>query len=156
MSKRAQRLMDDLVDLEIEKIDAILNKIDNDPENEEFKYIERNLWKKIRNTAVMGRRTGLGITGEGDMLASLNLRYGSEDANDFSEQVHKKMAIHAYLSSVNMAKERGSFPIFDYNKEIHNPFVQRIVNACPEIESCMKNLWSTQYCSLNHRSYWHY
>lgn len=122
----AQRMMDDIIDLELEKIDAILDKIKADPEDPELKWVERRLWEKIRQKAIEGRRTGVGITGEGDMLAGLGLRYGSENAIDFSTEVHKTVAIEAYRSSVNMAKERGSFPIFDINREKDNPFINRL------------------------------
>lgn len=122
----AQRLMDDIIDLELEKIDAIIEKIDDDPESEEIKYIERRLWEKIKTKAREGRRTGVGITAEGDMLAALGIRYGSEDATDFSEEIHKTLAVEAYRSSVNMAKERGTFKIFDAEREKNNPLINRI------------------------------
>ena len=122
----AQRLMDDIIDLELEKIDAIIEKIDDDPESEEIKYIERRLWEKIKTKAREGRRTGVGITAEGDMLAALGIRYGSEDATDFSEEIHKTLAVEAYRSSVNMAKERGAFKIFDAEREKNNPLINRI------------------------------
>lgn len=129
----AQRIMDDIIDLELEKIDAIIEKIDNDPEDEEIKRIERNLWVNIRTKAKEGRRTGVGITAEGDMLAALNLRYGSDNATDFSEEIHKTVTLEAYRSSVNLAKERGAFKIYDANREKHNPFVNRIKKADPEL-----------------------
>ena len=122
----AQRLMDDIIDLEQEKIDAILKKIDTDPEDEELKRAEQHLWEKIRTRTTEGRRTGVGITGEGDMLAALGLRYGSENAIDFSVEVHKTVALEAYRSSIIMAKERGSFSIYDSNREKANPFINRI------------------------------
>ncbi len=122
----AQRLMDDIIDLELEKIDAIIEKIDGDPEGEEIKYTERSLWLKIQTKAREGRRTGVGITAEGDMLAALGLRYGSEEATDFSEEIHKTLAIEAYRSSVNMAKERGAFTIYDAEREKSNPMIKRI------------------------------
>jgi ribonucleoside-diphosphate reductase alpha chain len=122
----AQRIMDDIIDLEIEKIDAILTKIAKDPEDEEVKRVERKLWEKIKEKAVQGRRTGLGITAEGDMLAALGLQYGSEDAISFSEKVHKNLAVEAYRSSTEMAKERGAFLVFDKSKELENPFLLRI------------------------------
>ncbi|MGV8135561.1 MAG: adenosylcobalamin-dependent ribonucleoside-diphosphate reductase [Mangrovibacterium sp.] len=122
----AQRLMDDIIDLELEKIDAIIAKIDADPEDEEIKYTERSLWLKIQTKAREGRRTGVGITAEGDMLAALGLRYGSEEATDFSEEIHKTLAIEAYRSSVNMAKERGAFTIYDAEREKNNPMIKRI------------------------------
>lgn len=129
----AQRIMDDIIDLELEKIDAIIEKIDKDPEEEEIKRIERNLWVNIRTKAQEGRRTGVGITAEGDMLAALNLRYGSDIATDFSEEIHKTVTLEAYRSSVNLAKERGAFKIYDANREKHNPFVNRIKKADPEL-----------------------
>lgn len=122
----AQRIMDDIIDLELEKIDAILQKIDADPESEEIKLVERNLWLEIRKKARDGRRTGIGITGEGDMLAALNILYGSPKGIDFSVKVHKMLAIEAYRGSVNMAKERGSFNFYDSEKEKNNPFILRI------------------------------
>ncbi|MBN2523441.1 MAG: adenosylcobalamin-dependent ribonucleoside-diphosphate reductase [Bacteroidales bacterium] len=122
----AQRLMDDIIDLELEKIDAILDKIGNDPEEIEIKRVERKLWENIRTKAEEGRRTGIGITAEGDMLAALGLRYGSEDATDFSIEVQKTLALEAYRSSVYLAKERGAFGIYDSHLEKDNPFVQRL------------------------------
>ncbi len=122
----AQRIMDDIIDLELEKINAILDKIKADPEDPELKWVERRLWEKIKQKALEGRRTGVGITGEGDMLAGLGLRYGSENAIDFSTEVHKTVAIEAYRSSVNLARERGSFPVFDINREKDNPFINRL------------------------------
>jgi ribonucleoside-diphosphate reductase alpha chain len=122
----AQRMMDDIIDLELEKIEAILDKIKADPEDPELKWVERRLWEKIKQKAIEGRRTGVGITGEGDMLAALGLRYGSENAIDFSTEVHKTVALEAYRSSVNLARERGSFPIFDINREKDNPFINRL------------------------------
>ena len=109
----AQRIMDDIIDLELEKVDAIIRKIDGDPETAEVKLVERNLWLNIQNKAREGRRTGIGITAEGDMLAALGIQYGSEVGNSFSEEIHKTMAIAAYRASVNTAKERGAFEIFD-------------------------------------------
>jgi len=134
----AQRIMDDIIDLELEKIDGILNKIYADPEDEEIKGVEKNLWLNIRKKAEQGRRTGIGITGEGDMLAGLGLRYGSDIATDFSEEVHKTLALAAYGSSVELAKERGAFPIFDSSKEANNPFIQRLAEAEPEMYEEMK------------------
>lgn len=122
----AQRMMDDIIDLEIEKADKILEKIDSDLEPEYVKAVERRLWEKIREKAVQGRRTGLGITGEGDMLAALGFRYGSEEATAFAVEVHKNLAIEAYRESVKMAGERGAFPIYDTKKEEGNPFIRRI------------------------------
>ncbi|MCR4965756.1 MAG: adenosylcobalamin-dependent ribonucleoside-diphosphate reductase [Bacteroidales bacterium] len=129
----AQRLMDDIIDLELEKIDKILAKIESDPESKDLKSVEHSLWTKIRNQSLKGRRTGLGITAEGDMLAALNIRYGSDEGNAFSTEVHKQLALAAYRSSVNMAKERGAFPIYSCIKEGHNPFIQRIQKADPKL-----------------------
>jgi len=124
----AQRIMDDIIDLELEKIDNILAKIDSDPESDEIKSIERNLWKNIRDKAEEGRRTGIGITAEGDMLAALGIRYGSKEGNAFSEKVHKNLALSVYRGSVNTAKERGAFAIYDAKREENNPFIQRLKN----------------------------
>ena len=129
----AQRLMDDLIDLELEKIDQILAKIEKDPESEDVKRVEKELWLKIRKQSTKGRRTGLGITAEGDMLAALNIRYGSDEGNAFSTEVHKQLALAAYRSSVTMAKERGAFPVYSCIKEGHNPFIQRIQKADPKL-----------------------
>ena len=131
--KIAQRLMDDLIDMEVEKIDAILKKIDSDPEAENIKSVEKELWLKIKKKTTQGRRTGLGITAEGDMLAALNIRYGSKEAIDFSAEVHKKLALAAYRSSVELAKERGKFEVYDTKREIHNPFIKRLREADPEL-----------------------
>lgn len=125
----AQRLVDDIVDLEIEQIDKILNKVQSDPESEDTKIREINLWNKIKQKIQEGRRTGLGITAEGDMLAALGLRYGTEEATQFSEELHKIMAVESYKSSINLAKERGCFPIWDYEKEKDNTFINRIVDS---------------------------
>ena len=122
----AQRIMADMIDLELEKIDAIQAKIDRDPEDEEIKAVEGNLWNKIRQKAIQGRRTGIGITAEGDMLAALGLQYGSDIAIDFAVEVQKTLAVEAYRSSVYLAKERGPFPIFDAQREKKNPFINRI------------------------------
>ena len=127
----AQRMMDDIIDLELEKIDAILAKIIADPEKEELKLVERNLWQNIRSKAEEGRRTGIGITAEGDMLASLGLRYGLDDATDFSVEVHKTLALEAYRSSIYLAKERGPFAIYDAEREKNNPFILRMKEADP-------------------------
>ncbi len=127
----AQRIMDDIIDLELEKIDAIIKKIDDDPETEEIKAVERNLWINIRTKAQEGRRTGIGITAEGDMLAALGLRYGSEDATDFSVEVHKIVALEAYRSSVNLGRERGAFKIYSAEREKNNPLINRIRVADP-------------------------
>ncbi len=130
---KAMRLMDDLIDLEIEKVDAILAKINSDPEDKDIKRVERELWEKIRQKGLEGRRTGLGITAEGDMLAALGLRYGSDKAIDFSVNVQKNLAVEAYRSSVTMAKERGAFPIFSAEREKHNPMIDRIKEAEPSL-----------------------
>jgi ribonucleoside-diphosphate reductase alpha chain len=129
----AQRIMDDIIDLEVEKIDAILAKIDADPEEEEVKRVEKNLWVNIRQKTLQGRRTGIGITAEGDMIAALGSRYGTKEATDFSVEVHKLLAIEAYASSVNLAEERGKFPVFDIGKEKDNPFIMRIKEAAPAV-----------------------
>lgn len=129
----AQRIMDDIVDLELEKIELIMEKIERDPQTSEVKGAERHLWEKIQKKSGMGRRTGVGITAEGDMLAAMGLRYGSQEATDFSVNVHKTLALNAYRSSVNMAKERGAFEIFDANREKDNPFINRIKEADPEL-----------------------
>lgn len=127
----AQRIMDDIIDLELEKVDAILAKIDNDPEPEDIKQVEKNLWYNIRTKAQEGRRTGIGITAEGDMLAALGLRYGTDEATDFSLEVHKIVALEAYRSSVYLARERGAFNIYDANREKNNPMINRIREADP-------------------------
>ncbi|HMZ24057.1 MAG TPA: adenosylcobalamin-dependent ribonucleoside-diphosphate reductase, partial [Saprospiraceae bacterium] len=125
----AQRIMDDIIDLELEKIDEILRKVDEDPESDQIKSIERNLWLSIREKAHQGRRTGIGITAEGDMLAALGYRYGSPEGIDFSVEVHKTVALEAYRASVHAAKERGAFGIYDAEREKNNPFIQRIKEA---------------------------
>ena len=134
----AQRIMDDIVDLEMEKIDQIIEKIKADPENDEVKETEYHLWEKIKRKSSMGRRTGVGITAEGDMLAALGLRYGTEGATDFSVLVHKTLALNAYRSSVTMGKERGAFEVFDAQREAKNPFVLRLKEADPELYDDMK------------------
>ena len=130
---KAQRIMDDIIDLEMEKIDAILQKIDADPETEEVKKSERNLWLKIKHRTGQGRRTGVGTTAEGDMIAALGLKYGTQEATDFSERVHRTLALAAYGSSVNMAKERGAFEIYDTEREKNNPYIQRLAAEDPEL-----------------------
>ncbi|MDE6487472.1 MAG: adenosylcobalamin-dependent ribonucleoside-diphosphate reductase [Muribaculaceae bacterium] len=130
---KAQRIMDDIIDLEMEKIDVILEKIDSDPETEEVKAAERNLWLKIKAKTGKGRRTGVGTTAEGDMLAALGYRYGTPEATDFSESVHRALALAAYGSSVDMAAERGAFEIFDAEREKNNPFIDRLREASPEM-----------------------
>ena len=134
----AQRIMDDIIDLELEKVDAILDKIYKDPEDEEIKRVEINLWENIKRKAIEGRRTGVGITAEGDMLAGLGLQYGSENAIDFSVEVHKTVALEAYRSSVNLARERGPFEVFDYAKEKDNPFINRLGKEDPGLLEEMK------------------
>lgn len=134
----AQRMMDDIIDLELEKIDIIIDKIDQDPEDAEVKRIERNLWIEIRKKAEEGRRTGVGITAEGDMLAALGIRYGSKEGNEFSVNLHKTLALAAYRSSVEMAKERGAFAIYDAKREQNNPFVLRIKENDPALYNDMQ------------------
>jgi ribonucleoside-diphosphate reductase alpha chain len=125
----AQRIMDDIVDLEMEKIELIMQKIDADPQSDEVKSTERHLWEKIQRKSAMGRRTGVGITAEGDMIAAMGLRYGTQEATDFSVNVHKTLALNAYRSSVAMAQQRGAFEIFDAKREEKNPFILRIKEA---------------------------
>lgn len=134
----AQRIMDDIIDLELEKIERIMDKIDSDPESDEIKSTERHLWEKIYRKSGLGRRTGVGITAEGDMLAAMGLRYGTEEATDFSEKVHRTIAIEAYRSSVNMAKERGAFEIYNSEREANNPFINRLKEADSELYEEMK------------------
>ncbi len=134
----AQRIMDDIIDLELEKIERIMQKIDGDPEGNDVKQTERTLWQKIYKKSGQGRRTGVGITAEGDMLAALGLRYGTEEATEFSEKVHKTVALSAYRSSVRMAKERGAFDIYDTEREKNNPFINRLREADPEMYEEMK------------------
>ena len=130
---RAQRIMDDIIDLEMEKIDLILRKIDEDPETEEVKFAERNLWQKIRTKTLKGRRTGVGTTAEGDMLAALGYKYGTPEATAFSVSVHKALALAAYNASVDMASERGAFEIFDAAREAENPYINRLREADPAL-----------------------
>ena len=134
----AQRIMDDIIDLEIEKIEAIMAKIESDPESEEVKASERKLWQKIMDKSTLGRRTGVGITAEGDMLAAMGLRYGTDEATDFSEKVHRTIAIEAYRSSVQMAKERGAFAVYDSEREKNNPFINRLKDADPSLYDEMR------------------
>ncbi len=131
--RKAQRIMDDIIDLELEKIELILDKIESDPQNEEVKFAERNLWQKIQRKSGMGRRTGVGITAEGDMLAALGLRYGTQEATDFAVEVQKTVCLSAYASSVEMARERGAFEMYDAKREEQNPFIQRIKAADPKL-----------------------
>ncbi len=134
----AQRIMDDIIDLELEKIEKIIEKVDSDPETDEVKGPERHLWEKIYKKSSMGRRTGVGITAEGDMIAAMGLRYGTEEATEFAEKVHKTLALETYRSSVNLAKERGAFEIYDAIREENNPFINRIKEADPELYAEMR------------------
>lgn len=134
----AQRIMDDIIDLELEKIEKIIAKVDSDPETDEVKWPERHLWEKIYKKSSMGRRTGVGITAEGDMIAAMGLRYGTEEATKFAEKVHKTLALETYRSSVNLAKERGAFEIYDAVREENNPFINRIKEADPELYAEMR------------------
>ncbi len=134
----SMRMMDDIIDLESEKIDAIIKKIEADPESNEVKRVEINLWKNIQEKTLKGRRTGVGITAEGDMLAALGLQYGTKNATDFSVKIHQEIAVEAYRASVVMAKERGAFPIYSYEREKNNPFIQRINSVDPTVLSEMK------------------
>ena len=127
----AQRIMDDIIDLESEKIEKILEKIDSDPESMEVKETERHLWEKIQKKTLQGRRTGVGITAEGDMIAALGLRYGTDEATECAEEIQKTLALEAYRSSVMMAKERGAFEIYDSKREEKNPFINRLREADP-------------------------
>lgn len=132
---KAQRIMDDIVDLELEKIDLIMDKISHDPQSDDIKHAEYHLWEKIKDKSSKGRRTGVGITAEGDMLAAMGLRYGTEEATTFSVDVHRTLALTAYASSVKMAQERGAFAIFDAEREKNNPFLLRIKEADPKLYS---------------------
>ncbi len=133
----AMRMMDDIIDLELEKVQLIIDKIATDPEDDDVRKVELNLWNKIREMALKGRRTGLGITAEGDMLAALGLRYGSDEANDFATLIQKTLALSAYRTSVKMAEERGAFEVFDSAKEQGNPMIERIKEADPELYAQM-------------------
>lgn len=133
----AQRMMDDIIDLEMEKILTIIAKIEDDPETDEVKATELNLWKKIKDKTSQGRRTGVGTTAEGDMIAAMGLTYGTEEATKFSVEVHKTLALAAYRSSVMLASERGAFPVFDYKREANNPFMNRLKEADPELYDLM-------------------
>lgn len=135
---KAQRIMDDIVDLELEKVDLIMSKIANDPQDDDIKHAEYHLWEKIKKKSSLGRRTGVGITAEGDMIAAMNLRYGTQEATDFSVDVHRTLALAAYRSSVEMAKERGAFEIFSAEREANNPFILRIKDADPQLYEDMK------------------
>ncbi|MCB9335811.1 MAG: adenosylcobalamin-dependent ribonucleoside-diphosphate reductase [Flavobacteriales bacterium] len=136
-SMMAQRIMDDIVDLELEKVNKIIEKIEADPENLDIKRTELTLWKKIKTKSIQGRRTGVGITAEGDMLAALGLKYGTKDATSFSTDIHKKLALSAYRSSVDMAKDRGAFPIYDSMREEKNPMITRIKEADEQLYTDM-------------------
>ena len=129
----AQRIMDDIVDLEMEKIDIILEKIQSDPQSDDVKHTERCLWEKIKHKSGLGRRTGLGITAEGDMIAAMGLRYGTQEATDFAVSVQKTLALNAYRSSVTMAEERGAFAVYDTRREAANPFIERLREADPKL-----------------------
>ena len=133
----AQRMMDDIIDLEVEKIEKILAKVESDPECESIKRTERELWEKIMDKTTKGRRTGVGTTAEGDMLAALGLRYGTPEATAFSVEVHKTLALAAYRSSVQMAQERGAFHVYDAKREENNPYIQRLKEADPELYELM-------------------
>ena len=133
----AQRMMDDIIDLEMEKIETIIAKIETDPETDEVKATELNLWKKIKDKTSQGRRTGVGTTAEGDMIAAMGLTYGTEEATKFSVEVHKTLALAAYRSSVMLASERGAFPVFDYKREVNNPFMNRLKEADSELYDLM-------------------
>ena len=137
-ARHALRIMDDIIDLELEKIDRIIDKIEADPEEEDIKAIEKSLWLNIREKCIQGRRTGIGITAEGDMLAALGLRYGSDEAISFSTEVHKMLALEASRSSVDLARDRGAFPIYSTEREKNNPFINRIREADPELYEDMK------------------
>ncbi len=128
-ARLALRIMDDIVDLELEHIDKILNKLSQDPESDTIKRNEKELWEKIREKAIHGRRTGIGITAEGDMLAALGIRYGTSQATDFSQKVHETLALNVYRSSVTLAQQRGAFPIYDAQREVNNPFINRLKTA---------------------------
>lgn len=136
----AQRVMDDIIDLELEKIDAIMEKIKDDPETDEVKHTELNLWQKIKRKTAMGRRTGCGTTAEGDMLAALGLRYGTPEATDFSVKVHKELALAYFKASVDLAEQRGAFEMYDAEKEKNNPFINRLREAAPELIGKMEKV----------------
>ncbi|MBR2367819.1 MAG: adenosylcobalamin-dependent ribonucleoside-diphosphate reductase [Alistipes sp.] len=135
---KAMHLMDDIIDLELEKVELIINKIASDPEDDDVRRVELELWRKIKNMALKGRRTGLGITAEGDMLAALGMRYGSDEAIDFAVSVHRTLAVEAYRASVDMAKDRGAFGVYNFEKEQGNPMIARILEEAPELREEMK------------------
>ncbi len=132
-ARLALRMMDDIIDMEIEKVERILDKLKNDPESPDIKGVEQVLWEKVLKACLNGRRTGVGITAEGDMLAALGLRYGSDEAIDFAVKVQRELALNVYRSSVDLARERGPFPIFDASREMRNPFIQRLREADPQL-----------------------
>ncbi|MDE7377319.1 MAG: ribonucleoside-diphosphate reductase, adenosylcobalamin-dependent, partial [Muribaculaceae bacterium] len=134
----AQRMMDDIIDLEMEKIETILAKIDSDPEPVEVKSSEKHLWEKLRSKTLKGRRTGVGTTAEGDMLAALGLKYGTKEATEFSVKVHRALALAIYRASVELAKERGAFEIYDVERERNNPYINRLREADPELVADME------------------
>lgn len=134
----AQRIMDDIIDLELEKVDSIIEKLDNDPEPDHIKVIERNLWENIKNMSIKGRRTGVGVTAEGDMLAALGLTYGTKEATNFSVEIHKTLAINAYKSSCYLAKDRGTFQVYSWEKEKNNPMIKRLCESDAELADLLK------------------
>jgi ribonucleoside-diphosphate reductase alpha chain len=138
VSKKAQRLMDDMVDLEVEQVDKILDKIDRDPEPDEVKNSERHMWQAIRKQALAGRRTGLGVTAVGDTIASLGVRYGSDESISIVEQIYKTLTVNAYRSSCELAKERGAFEVHNHDKEMNHPFLKRIWDAAPDVYEMSK------------------
>jgi ribonucleoside-diphosphate reductase alpha chain len=152
----AQRMMDDIIDLELEKIDAILHKIDADPEDDEVKRVERNLWLNIQTKAKEGRRTGIGITAEGDMLAALGLRYGSDEGNEFAVEIHKTVALEAYRGSVHTAKERGAFAIFSSEREKENPFHYQTERGRRAALLRNAGIRKKEHCIADHRPDWYY
>ena len=137
---KAQRIMDDIIDLELEKIDVIIDKIKSDPETEEVKFTELHLWQKIKDKTAAGRRTGCGTTGEGDMLAALGLRYGTPEATEFSVKVHRDLALAYFRSSVELAEQRGAFSVYDAQREKDNPFINRLREADPELIDRMERV----------------
>ena len=147
VTMKAQRLMDDMIDLEIEQVDKILEKINTDPEPSAIKKIEKDMWVEIKKQAELGRRTGLGVTGVGDMLAAMNIQYGSDESIDFVEKVYKNLCINAYRSSCILAKERGAFPIHDFKKETYHPFLRRIWEEDPELFN-MNEMWGRRNIAI--------
>ena len=148
---KSQRLMDDLVDLEIESVDKIITKIESGDELEHIKSVELNLWKKIRAATLGGRRTGLGITGLGDTLAALNLKYGSSESIKITEEIYKTLAVGAHTSSCVLARERGAFPVFDFKKEKDNAYLKKIMSACgPDVVEDRSQKYCANY-NCTHR-----